>query len=88
MSLFYRRDEVRGRADETALEPLEQVAGALNAWLIAMAIGLAVLDFTVLVAKCMPPLPTILVATVTDHSGQAVTQTLSKRPASQFTCDR
>ena len=28
---------------------LEQIAGALNAWLLAMAIGLAVLDFTVLV---------------------------------------
>ena len=70
------------------LNRLEQVAGALNAWLLAMAIGLAVLDFTVLVAKCMPPLPTIPVATAADHSGQAVTQTLSKMPASQFTSDR
>jgi hypothetical protein len=70
------------------LNRLEQVTGALNAWLLAMAIGLAVLDFTVLVAKCMPPLPTILVATATDHPGQAVTQTLSKTPESQFTCDR
>jgi hypothetical protein len=32
-------------------------------WLLAMTIGLAVLDFTVLVAKCMPPLPTIPMAT-------------------------
>src|SRR6516164_261618 len=36
---------------------LERVAGELNAWLFAIAIGLAVLDFTVLVAKCVPPLP-------------------------------
>jgi hypothetical protein len=60
---------------------LERVAGELNAWLFAIAIGLAVLDFTILVAKCMPPLP---IATGADRSGQAVAQTTSKTPASQF----
>jgi hypothetical protein len=63
---------------------LERVAGELNAWLFAIAIGLAVLDFTVLVAKCMPPLPTAPIATGADRSGQAVAQTTSKTPASQF----
>jgi hypothetical protein len=63
---------------------LERVAGELNAWLFAIAIGLAVLDFTVLVAKCMPPLPTVPIATGADRSWQAVAQTISKTPASQF----
>ena len=64
---------------------LERVAGELNAWLFAIAIRLAVLDFTVLVAKCMPPpLPTVPIATGADRSGQAVAQTTSKTPASQF----
>jgi hypothetical protein len=48
---------------------LERVAGELNAWLFAIAIGLAVLDFTVLVAKCMPPLPTLPIATDAAVSG-------------------
>ena len=53
---------------------LEQVAGELNAWLLAMAIGLAVLDFTVLVAKCMPPLPTAPTAIGADRPGQTMAQ--------------
>ena len=36
---------------------LEHVAGQMNAWLLAFAIGLGMLDLTVLVAKCLPPLP-------------------------------
>jgi hypothetical protein len=36
---------------------LDRVAGELNAWLLAIAIGLGMLDLTVLVAKCIPPLP-------------------------------
>ena len=34
-----------------------RVAGELNAWLLAIAIGLGMLDMTVLIAKCLPPLP-------------------------------
>jgi hypothetical protein len=37
---------------------IERIAGELNAWLFVIAIGLAMLDLTVLVVKCMPPLPT------------------------------
>ena len=36
---------------------LDRVAGELNAWLLAIAIGLGMLDLTVLIAKCLPPLP-------------------------------
>ena len=53
---------------------LERVACELNAWLLAIAIGLAVLDFTVLVAKCMPPLP----ATPTAIDGVGPGQTMAK----------
>ncbi|HVH75661.1 MAG TPA: hypothetical protein VM755_12180 [Stellaceae bacterium] len=36
---------------------LDQVAGKLNVWLFAIAIGLAVLDFSVLVVKSVEALP-------------------------------
>ena len=36
---------------------LDRIAGQLNAWLLAIAIGLGMLDLTVLIAKCLPPLP-------------------------------
>jgi hypothetical protein len=36
---------------------LDRIAGELNAWLLAIAIGLAMLDLTVLIAKCIPALP-------------------------------
>jgi hypothetical protein len=35
----------------------DRIAGELNAWLLAIAIGLGMLDMTVLIAKCLPPLP-------------------------------
>ena len=37
---------------------LDRIAGELNAWLLVIAIGLGMLDLVVLVAKCMPPMPT------------------------------
>jgi hypothetical protein len=36
---------------------LDRIAGELNAWLLAIAIGLGMLDMTVLIAKSLPPLP-------------------------------
>ena len=33
---------------------LDRIAGELNAWLLAIAIGLGMLDMTVLIAKCLP----------------------------------
>jgi hypothetical protein len=51
---------------------LERIAGELNAWLLAIAIGLAMLDLTVLVAKCMPSLPGRPAAIGADGSEQAV----------------
>ncbi|MBV8938017.1 MAG: hypothetical protein JO095_19740 [Alphaproteobacteria bacterium] len=50
---------------------LDRVAGELNAWLLAIAIGLGMLDLTVLIAKCMPPLPRPPVTTSADGPGQA-----------------
>jgi len=46
---------------------LDRIAGELNAWLLAIAIGLGMLDLTVLIAKCLPPLP----RTPTVNSGEA-----------------
>jgi hypothetical protein len=38
---------------------LDRIASAMNGWLLAIAIGLGMLDLTVLVAKCLPvPPPT------------------------------
>ncbi|HEY1258135.1 MAG TPA: hypothetical protein VGF34_02715 [Stellaceae bacterium] len=36
---------------------LDGIARQMNGWLLALAIGLGMLDLTVLVAKCMPVLP-------------------------------
>jgi hypothetical protein len=48
---------------------LDHIAGQMNAWLLAFAIGLGMLDLTVLVAKCLPPLPaTPVAADTSDHS--------------------
>ncbi len=44
---------------------LDRIAGELNAWLLAIAIGLGMLDMTVLIAKCLPPLPRTPAATST-----------------------
>jgi hypothetical protein len=42
---------------------LDRIAGELNAWLLAIAIGLGMLDMTVLIAKCLPPRPPAAVST-------------------------
>ena len=46
---------------------LDRIANEMNAWLLAIAIGLGMLDLTVLVAKCLPALPPTPVAAA-DHS--------------------
>ncbi len=49
---------------------IDRIAGEMNAWLLALAIGLGMLDLTVLVAKSLPPLPQMEVPaadTPTDH---------------------
>ena len=51
---------------------LDRIAGHLNAWLLAIAIGLGMLDLTVLVAKCLPPLPRPPAAVTADGPGHAV----------------
>jgi hypothetical protein len=50
---------------------IDRIAGEMNAWLLALAIGLGMLDLTVLVAKSLPPLPQMQVPaadTPADHS--------------------
>jgi hypothetical protein len=51
---------------------LDRIAGELNAWLLAIAIGLGMLDMTVLVAKCLPPLPRPAAAASADGPVPAV----------------
>jgi hypothetical protein len=49
---------------------LDRIASEMNAWLLAVAIGLGMLDLTVLVAKSLPPLPPMQVSaadTSADH---------------------
>lgn len=49
---------------------LDRIASEMNAWLLAVAIGLGMLDLTVMVAKCLPALPDMPMAaadTTADH---------------------
>jgi hypothetical protein len=48
---------------------LDRIASEMNAWLLAIAIGLGMLDLTVLVAKCMPVLPQLPAAAGTQSTG-------------------
>jgi hypothetical protein len=58
---------------------LDRIAGELNAWLLAIAIGLSMLNLTVLVAKCMPTLPRPPVAIGADAPDHPDTQTAPSR---------
>jgi hypothetical protein len=53
---------------------LDRIASEMNAWLLALAIGLGMLDLTVLVAKSLPPLPQTPITVsddLTDHPAPA-----------------
>ena len=58
---------------------LDRIAGELNAWLLAIAIGLGMLDMTVLIAKCLPPLPRSQAAVSADGPAGAVVQSPSSQ---------
>ena len=58
---------------------LDRIAGELNAWLLAIAIGLGMLDMTVLIAKCLPPLPRPAAAVSADAPAGAVVQSPSSQ---------
>jgi hypothetical protein len=58
---------------------LDRIAGELNAWLLAIAIGLGMLDLTVLIAKTMPPLPRTPAAAIADGPTGAVVQSPSSK---------
>jgi hypothetical protein len=53
---------------------LDRIAGELNAWLLVIAIGLGMLDLTVLAAKCLPALPKPPAAAGADGPGPAIVQ--------------
>jgi hypothetical protein len=64
---------------------LDRIASEMNAWLLAVAIGLGMLDLTVLVAKCLPALPPTPVAAEApvDHAASPVAgPTVSAPPRS------
>ena len=50
---------------------LDRIAGELNAWLLVIAIGLGMLNLVVLIAKCMPPMPTPPAASSVAHHQHA-----------------
>jgi hypothetical protein len=54
---------------------LDRIAHDMNAWLLAIAIGLGMLDLTVLVAKCMPVLPDLPVASDAQSPGHQLPAT-------------
>jgi len=58
---------------------LDRVAGELNAWLLAIAIGLGMLDMTVLIAKCLPPPPRPPAAVSADGPARAGVQSPSSQ---------
>lgn len=63
---------------------LDRIAGELNVWLLVLAIGLGMLDLTVLIVKCMPALPQTPVAVSVgdpEHSAaqSPVSQTSDRR---------
>ena len=58
---------------------LDRIAGELNIWLLVVAIGLGMMDLTVLIAKCMPALPQTPAAISTEGPPAPAAQS----PASQ-----
>ena len=66
---------------------LDRIAGELNAWLLAIAIGLGMLDMTVLIAKCLPPLPRPPAAVSADAPAGVVVQSPSVQSPSSQTPD-
>ena len=73
------RDEHEVAGMKHHLVRLDRIAGELNAWLLAIAIGLGMLDMTVLIAKCLPPLPRPPAAVSADGQAPAAVQSPSLR---------
>jgi hypothetical protein len=55
---------------------LDRIAGELNVWLLVVAIGLGVLDLTMLIAKYLPALPQTPVVVSADQSRHRATSLL------------
>jgi hypothetical protein len=53
------------------LARLDRIARDMNAWLLAIAIGLGMLDLTVLVAKCLPVMYELPAAGAADDASHA-----------------
>jgi hypothetical protein len=63
-----RGKDGHGTSMKRHLVRLDRAFGEMNAWLLALAIGLGMLDLTVLVAKSMPALPPTPAITASDNS--------------------
>ena len=59
---------------------IDRIASEMNAWLLAVAIGLAMLDLTVLVAKALPPLPQTPMVAADASDGPAATTSAPAAP--------
>ncbi len=59
-----------------SLVRLDRIASEMNAWLLAIAIGLGMLDMTVLAAKCFPLLPPLPAASSAAPAAQPPAHTL------------
>ena len=62
----------KGPQMKSQLARFERIAEELNAWLLSIAFGLAVLYVTVLVAKCISPLTLPPATTAAEASRPAV----------------
>jgi hypothetical protein len=63
---------------------LDRIAGELNVWLIVIAIGLGILNLTVLIAKCMPALP----QTPAAAAAEGLPHSAAQPPSSQTSDER
>lgn len=72
-----------GSAMKQHLIRIERIAAELNVWLLVIAIGLGMLDLTVLVAKCIPALPKTPAAVSADSPANAGVQTPSAQNPSR-----
>ena len=84
MEYVYRSRGMSARPEmKHHLVRLDRIAGELNAWLLAIAIGLGMLDLTVLIAKCMPAWPRTPAISADGPAGTGAQPPSAQTPASR-----